>query len=46
MKMSDKKNSKSQQSLGKKVTEEWDKFTKNLPDVKKEIENILFMFYF
>ena len=34
-------NSKSQQDLGQKVTEEWNKFTKNIPDVKKEIEDII-----
>ena len=34
-------NSKSQQDLGQKVTEEWNKFTKNIPDVKKEIENVI-----
>ena len=31
----------SQQNLGKKVTEEWNKFTENIPDVKKEIEDII-----
>ena len=35
------KNSKSQQDLGQKVTEEWNKFTKNIPDFKKEIEDII-----
>ena len=34
-------NSKSQQDLGQKVTEEWNKFTKNIPDFKKEIEDII-----
>ena len=33
-----KKISKSQKDLGKKVTDEWKKFAKNTPDVKKEIE--------
>ena len=35
------KNSKSQKDLGQKVTEEGNKFTKNIPDVKKEIEDII-----
>ena len=34
-------NPNSQQNLGKKVTEEWNKFTENIPDVKKEIEDII-----
>lgn len=41
-KMSDNsKNSKSPEDLGQKVTDEWNKFTKNIPDVKKEIEDII-----
>merc|ERR1739848_540028 len=36
-----KKSSKSQQDLGQKVTEEWNKFTKNIPDVKQEIEDVI-----
>ena len=35
------KNSKSQKDLGQKVTDEWNKFTKNVPDVKKEIEDVI-----
>ena len=35
------KNSKSQKDLGQKVTDEWNKFTKNVPDVKKEIEEVI-----
>merc|ERR1711934_500418 len=34
-------NSKSHEDLGQKVTGEWNKFTKNIPDVKKEIEDII-----
>ena len=46
VKMSDnskksEKNSKSPEDLGQKVTDEWNKFTKNKPDVKKEIEDII-----
>ena len=48
VKMSDtskktKKNSKSQQpkDLGQQVTDEWNKFAKNIPDVKKEIEDVI-----
>ena len=29
------------QDLGQKVTEEWNKFTKHIPDVKKEIEDVI-----
>ena len=29
------------QNVGQKVTEEWNKFTENIPDVKKEIEDII-----
>merc|ERR1739848_363949 len=36
-----KKSSKSQQDLGQKVTEEWNRFTKNIPDVKQEIEDVI-----
>ena len=36
-----KKISKSQKDLGKMVTDEWKKFAKNTPDVKKEIEDII-----
>ena len=38
-----KKNSKSQQpkDLGQQVTDEWNKFAKNIPDVKKEIEDVI-----
>ena len=36
-----KKNSESQQDLRQRVTDEWNKFTKNTPDVKKEIEDII-----
>ena len=36
-----KKISKSQKDLGKKVTDEWKKFAKNTPDIKKEIEDII-----
>ena len=36
-----KKNSESQQDLRQRVTEEWKKFTKNTPDVKKEMEDII-----
>ena len=35
------KNSKSPEDLGQKVIDEWNKFTKNIPDVKKEIEDII-----
>ena len=48
VKMSDtskktKKNSNSQQpkDLGQQVTDEWNKFAKNIPDVKKEIEDVI-----
>ena len=38
-----KKNSKSQQpkDLGQQVTDEWNKFANNIPDVKKEIEDVI-----
>ena len=34
------KKTKEPQGLGQKVNEEWNKFTKNIPDVKKEIEDV------
>ena len=38
-----KKTKKSQQpkDLGQQVTDEWNKFAKNIPDVKKEIEDVI-----
>ena len=38
-----KNNSNSQQpkDLGQQVTDEWNKFAKNIPDVKKEIEDVI-----
>ena len=37
------KNSKSPEDLdlGQKVIDEWNKFTKNIPDVKQEIEDVI-----